>query len=51
MTVKLEMKIDVDEGSELELKSLEHHIENLVSLDEWPEISCIYDVHVNRIEE
>ena len=50
MTVKLEMKLDVEEGSEFELKSLEHHIDRIISLDEWPEINSIYDVRV-KFEE
>ena len=34
-----------------ELKRLEHHIEELLDLDNWTEIKSVYGVKVKEIEE
>lgn len=44
MTVRIK-KSDADN-----LKRIEHHIEEFVDLDSWPEIDSIYDVKVTSPE-
>ena len=49
MHVKLSMEI---ETSNVEaLKKLEHHIDYLLDLDNWPEIESVYNVEVVQVEE
>lgn len=43
--IELRMKLNVAENYE-EIKSLEHHVEKLLDLDNWPEIESVYDVEV-----
>lgn len=48
--IKIEMKLDLkDEKAIEEFKKLEHHIEYLVNIEDYPEIERIYDVKVKRI--
>ncbi len=51
MKIKLEMNMEIEDGSELELSKLEHHIDWLLDLDEWPEIKNVYNVHATLCTE
>lgn len=46
---KLKMNLTIDADSLDELKRLEHHIEGLLDLDNWPEIKSVYGVEVEEI--
>ena len=46
MEVKISFNVDIDESNLPLLKRLEHHIEELIDLDSWPEIRTVYDVCV-----
>lgn len=45
------MKMTVNPPCELEIAKLEHHIDWLLDLDNWPEIINVYDVHASICEE
>ncbi len=49
--IKLTMNLTIDADSMDELKRLEHHIEELLDLDNWAEIKSVYGVEVEEIEE
>lgn len=49
--IKLTMNLTIDADSLDELKRLEHHIEELLDLDNWPEIKSVYGVEVEEIKE
>lgn len=49
--IKLTMNLTIDADSLDELKCLEHHIEGLLDLDNWPEIKSVYGVEVEEIKE
>ena len=49
--IKLTMNLTIDADSMDELKRLEHHIEELLDLDNWTEIKSVYGVKVKEIEE
>lgn len=51
MIIELTMDLEVDDGSELELSKLEHHIDWLLDLDNWPEIKSVYNVKAVLCEE
>lgn len=44
------MSMDVDDDYTDNLKKLEHHIEHLVDVGNYPEIKSIYDVKVDIIK-
>ena len=44
------MYLQVDDGNELELSKLEHHIDWLLDLDNWPEINSVYGVKAELVE-
>lgn len=46
--VKVEMYMEVEDNSIEEVKKLEHHMEYLLNLDEYPEIKCVYGVTVTE---
>ena len=46
MNINVSMKMEIENGSYDKLKTLEHHAEHLLDLDEWPEIKNVYDVRV-----
>lgn len=48
--IKVSMRMRVKADGYDELKSIEHHAEKLLDLDNWPEIEDVSDVHVDRIE-
>ena len=48
--IKLTMNLTIDAGSLDELKRLEHHIEELLDLDNWTEIKSVYGAKVKEIE-
>ena len=52
MTYDISLKIDIDdsvhEKIKEELKALERHIDRLLDLDSWPEITAVYDVKVRE---
>ena len=50
VTVELSLRLDIEDGHELEISKLEHHIDWLLNLEEWPEIKAAYDVHVELVE-
>lgn len=50
--LKITLHIDVNEMAVKELeKTINHHIENFVDLDAWPEIKRIYDCAIERQTE
>ena len=51
MDVKLEVNLTLAPGTNFKSikKELESHVENLLDLDEWPEIESVYNVEINRI--
>lgn len=49
--IKLTMNLTIDADSMDEFKRLEHHIEELLDLDNWTEIKSVYGVKVKEIEE
>ena len=52
MTIGIDMYMEIDEKAKDEVKAmLMHHIEQIMSLDEWPEIKSVYGVEVREIEE
>lgn len=52
MVVKIEMFFDVDNNEDYqELKTVEHHADRLLDLDNWPEIKSVYNVSVKRVHE
>ena len=51
MKIILEMYLDVDDGAELELSKIEHHIDCLLDLDNWPEIKSVCGVRAKLCEE
>lgn len=50
VTMKIAFNGSEDEILELK-KTLDHRIEGLVDVDNWPEIECIYDVEIEEEEE
>ena len=48
MKVKLSMVLDINGKNLEDIKKLEHHIENLVDLDSWPEIINVSSVKVSE---
>ena len=50
VSVNLSMNIEIEASAADSLKSLEHHIENLIDLDNWPEIKSVYGVEVTELE-
>lgn len=50
--VKVRMKLDLhDDADPSFLKRLEHHIEELLDLDNWPEIHSVYGVKSTEITD
>lgn len=45
-TIKLEMFLDVEDNAVKEIKKLEHHIDWLLNLSEFPEIKSVFGVKV-----
>lgn len=51
-TVELKLYLDVtDETAAENLKKLEHHAEYLLDLDSHPEITSVYGVTVNPVDD
>lgn len=56
-TFEIKMKVAlVGDDDEIEsivdsLKRIEHHIENFVDVDGWPELDTIWDVRVEELKE
>lgn len=50
VTMKIAFNGSEDELLELE-KTLDHRIEGLIDIDNWPEIECIYGVETEKEEE
>lgn len=46
-TIKLEMFLEVDDNGVEEVKKLEHHIDWLLNLGEYPEIKSVFGVKVS----
>ena len=46
--VKLEMKVEIDEDAFDTLKRVEHHVEELLDLDSYPEIKHVFGVQVTE---
>ena len=51
ITVKFEIKMEVDEKDFDQLKNLEHHADYLLDLDSWNEIKKVFSAKVTRIED
>ena len=47
-TLELKMELEVDENAVEELKKLEHHIDYLLDLDDFPEIKTVRNVAVRK---
>ena len=47
-TLELKMELEVDENAVEELKKLEHHIDYLLDLDNFPEIKTVRNVVVRK---
>lgn len=47
--VKLSMFMEVDDNSIAEIKKLEHHVDYILDLDNYPEIKSVYGVEVTEI--
>lgn len=47
-TLELKMELEVDENAVEELKKLEHHIDYLLDLDDFPEIKTVRNVVVRK---
>lgn len=47
-TLELKMVLEVDENAVEELKKLEHHIDYLLDLDNFPEIKTVRNVAVRK---
>ena len=48
-TITVEMNIDVQGNRDKLLKALNHHIEYLIDLDNWPEIKGIHGVRIRGL--
>lgn len=48
--IKLSMSLQTNNDSIEQFKKLEHHIDYLLDLDNWPEIESVYDVVVEEIK-
>ena len=46
MEVKISFSVDIDKSDLPKLKRLEHHIEELLDFESWPEIQTVYGVKV-----
>lgn len=46
--VKVTMYFEVNENAIEEIKKLEHHVEYLLNLEEYPEIESVYGVKVEE---
>lgn len=49
MIVKFECYFIADDNAMENLKTLEHHAENLLDLDNWTEINTVYGVKVEKL--
>ena len=50
--VNVSMIIEIESKAFEDLaKSIDHHIENFIDLDSWPEIQSISDAEINEINE
>lgn len=50
--LKITIHVDINEMDVEELeKTINHHIENFVDLDTWPEIERVYDCSIERQTE
>lgn len=47
-TLELKIELEVDENSVEDLKKLEHHIDYLLDLDNFPEIKIVRNVVVRK---
>ena len=48
MKIKIEMSLDIEDGTFEEFKKIEHHAEYLLNLEEYPEIKSVYEVSVKK---
>lgn len=46
--VKITMCFEIEENAMEEIKKLEHHVEYLLNLEEYPEIISVYGVKVEE---
>jgi hypothetical protein len=46
--VKVVMYLEVEENKIEEIKKLEHHVDYLLNLEEYPEIKSVYGVEVEE---
>lgn len=49
--IKLEMFLAVEDEAVEEIKKVEHHVEYLIDLDNYPEINSVFGVKVEQVEE
>lgn len=47
-TLKIIMYLDVEENGVEEIKKLEHHVDYILNLDEYPEIKSVHNVKVEE---
>lgn len=51
MILSVNMNIEIDsEAKDDIVKAFTHHIEQIMSLDEWPEIKYVYGVEVVEVQ-
>ena len=51
MVVKIEMLMEISDDSLEEIKKLEHHVDYLLDLENYPEIKSVSDVKVTEVEK
>ena len=51
IVAKMTLNIEIDEKDFEEMKKLEHHIENLLDLDSYPEIKSVFGVKIEKESE
>ena len=51
MIAKIEMNIDINDDDFDEIKKIEHHVDYLLNLDDYPEIKSVFNVKVTAINK
>lgn len=50
--LKVTMYLDVPNKADVEeIKKIEHHVDYLLNLDEYPEIESVFDVSIEEVNE
>lgn len=51
MIVKVEMLLEISDNSLEEIKILEHHVDYLLDLENYPEIKSVNDVKITEVKK